>query len=105
MGCIVDVKGCKETVLKPEEDLTDLIEKYIGTDARNMYQKILQGYRDRLKIKTEDDAEKEDRINTLENTIDEGRYDIFRVLDDLDGEVDLADLRRRLKNIAWELDF
>ena len=105
MGCIVNIKGCKETVLDREKDLEDLIGSYIGIDARDMYHEILQKYKDRLEIKTEDDAEKEDRISRLENTIDEGRYNIFHILDDLTGEVDLPDLRRRLKNIAWELDY
>ena len=105
MGCIVNIKGCKETVLDREKDLEDLIGSYLGIDARDMYHEILQGYKDRLEIKTEDDVEKEDRINRLENTIDEGRYNIFQILDDLTEEVDLPDLRRRLKNIAWELDY
>lgn len=105
MGCIVNIKGCKETVLDREKDLEDLIGSYIGIDARDMYHEILQEYKDRLEIKTEDVAESEHRVNRLENTIDEGRYNIFRILDDLTEEVDLPDLRRRLKNIAWELDY
>ena len=104
MGCILNIKGCKETVLDREKDLGDLIGSYLGIDACDMYREILQGYKDRLEIKTEDDAEKEDRINRLENTIDEGRYNIFKILDDLPEEVDLQDLRRRLRNIAWELE-
>ncbi len=105
MGCIVNIKGCMETVLDRERDLEDLIGSYIGIDARDMYHEILQGYKDQLEIKTEDAAESEDRVNRLENTIEEGRYNIFQILDDLNGEVDLADFRRRLKNIAWELDY
>ena len=105
MGCIVNIKGCKETVLDREKDLEDLIGSYIGIDARDMYHEILQGYKDRLEIKTEDDAEKESRINDLESTMDECRFNIFQILDDLTGKVDLPDLRRRLKNIAWELDY
>ena len=64
-----------------------------------------QEYKDRLEIKTEDDAEKESRINDLENTMDECRFNIFQILDDLTGEVDLADLQKKKKNIAWELDY
>ena len=105
MGQTLSVCGVVETILDPEEDLADLIGKYIGIEARDMYLEILEGYRDQLCLVREDLGEKEKEASQMEDSIDDARYEIRQLLEDLETEVDLGDLKRRIDNIYWELNY
>jgi len=105
MGCVFNVEGTREIILDPVDDLKDLIEKYIGTEARDLYAEIIQNYEDQLKIRQEDLDDEVREADHLKWTIEEARFNVGQVLDDLQEEVDLADVRRRLKNIHWELSY
>ena len=105
MGCVFDVQGAREIILDPVEDLKDLIGKYVGTDARELYAEIIQNYEDQLAIRQEDYYEKSQLVDEMEGTIDDCRYEIGMVLEDLKEEVDLAEVRRRLENVYWDLGY
>ena len=47
----------------------------------------------------------EEHKERLEATIDDGRWEVGQILDLMDDEVDLSDIRRRLENLKWELDY
>lgn len=105
MGMILSINGYKETILEPEKDLDILIENYLGTDARDLYRRIITRYKDRAERLQKQANDAEEHKERLEATIDDGRWEIGQILDLMDGEVDLADIRRRLKNLEWELDY
>ena len=105
MGSVLIVAATPEIILDPEADLRDLIERYIGTDAAILYSEIIRKYENQLKILTEDNDDKEREVSMMEDTIDDCRYEISMVLKDLNEEVDLAEVRRRLDNIYWELGY
>ena len=48
MGCNISIPAVKnsnyrvQTIFNPEDDLRDLIQEYIGTDARDLYDEVLE---------------------------------------------------------------
>lgn len=108
MGRILSVREKLEIIFDPESDLGDLIERYIGNDAREMYDEIIEEYNSRIELIEEDIKDKSFDASVRADTIDNARYDIGRVLDDLNDEdhlIDKKELIRNLRNIHWELSY
>lgn len=105
MGMILSINGYPETILEPEKDLDILIENYLGIDARDLYRRIITRYKSRAERLQKQAEEAEGVKGSLEDTIDDARWNVGMILDLIDDEVDLADIRRRLENLKWELDY
>ena len=105
MGMILSINGYKETILEPEKDLDILIENYLGRDARDLYRRIITRYKDRAERLQKQADEAEESKERLEVVIDDARWEAGRILDMIDDNTTIPDIRRRLKNLEWELDY
>lgn len=105
MGMILSINGYKETILEPEKDLDILIENYLGRDARDLYRRIITRYKDRAERLQKQADEAEESKERLEAVIDDARWEAGRILDLIDDNTTIPDIRRRLKNLEWELDY
>ncbi len=101
MGLILSINGICETVLDPEEDLDQLIEKYIGIDARNLFRDIRERDRNAVLLAREE-AQDHECVTELENRIEDARWSLSRLLENIE-DMDKTDIRKKLKNIHWEL--
>lgn len=107
MGRIVNIKGCKETVLDRKKDLGILIDQYMGSDARDLYRDVLKDYEEEvsnLKYEYEqnaDDAEKYQGI--LDNA--RGNLDYLIGAIENDDCPNRDDLLRRLRDIHWDMGY
>lgn len=104
MGQILSIHGVCETVLDPDEDLEQLIEKYIGVDARDLFRDIRERDRNAVLLASEDAQDQECEVTKLENRIDDARWSLSRLMEDID-DMDKTDILKKLKNIHWELGY
>jgi len=102
MGLVLSIHGVCETVLDPDEDLELLIEKYISVDARNMYRDVRERDRNAVLLAREDAQDQEYEVTKLENRIEDARWSLSRLMEDID-DMDKTDIRKKLENIHWEL--
>ena len=103
MGQILSIHGVCETVLDPEEDLERLIEKYIGIDARDLFRDIRERDRNAVLLAREDVQDRECEVTELENRIDDARYLLDRLEEQIDDLNNKEDIKKKLKNIYWAL--
>ena len=104
MGQILSIHGVCETVLDPDEDLEQLIEKYIGVDARDLFRDIRERDRNAVLLASEDAQDQDCEVTKLENRIDDARWSLSRLMEDID-DMDKTDILKKLKNIHWELGY
>lgn len=102
MGLILSINGVCETVLDPDEDLEQLIEKYIGIDARNLFRDVRERDRNAVLLAREDAQDQECEVTKLENRIEDARWSLSRLMEDIE-DMDKTDIRKKLENIHWEL--
>ena len=107
MGCIVNIKGCIETVLDPEKDLGILIDQYMGHDARNLYQDILDDHEAEISSLKYEYEQNEDDAAKYQDIIDSGRANLDYLIDEIEND-DCPDrdyLLRKLRNIHWDMGY
>lgn len=102
MGMILSINGINEIVLDPEEDLEQLIEKYIGIDARDLFRDIRERDRNSVLLAREDVQDQECEVTKLENRIDDARY-LLDLLEEQIDDLDKEDIKKKLEKIYWAL--
>lgn len=102
MGLILNIHGVCETVLDPDEDLEQLIEQYIGIDARDLFRDVRERDRNAVLLAREDGQDLECEVTKLENRIEDARWSLSRLMEDIE-DMDKTDIRKKLENIHWEL--
>lgn len=107
MGRVVDIKGCKETVLDQEKDLGILIDQYMGSDARDLYRDVLKAHEVEISNMKYENEQNADDAEKYQDIVDTARANLDHLIDDIEADdcPNREDLLRRLRNIHWDMGY